>query len=53
MFAKDLESYLRDREAKYLSDEADVSEQYLSDVRHRRRKISPAVLERIAELETK
>lgn len=38
------------RSMSTLSDWADVSQQYLSDVRHGRRKISAAVLERIAEI---
>lgn len=52
-FAGRLGAYLRKVEAKALAEESAVSEQYISDVRHKRRTISANVLEKFAELETK
>ncbi len=54
-FAKHLDTHLNEpgNSASNLADWIDVSPQYLSDVRHGRRKISAAVLERIVELDRK
>lgn len=52
-FSAELGEFLLTNEAKALAKEVEVSDQYLSDVRHKRRAISAVVLERIAELETK
>ena len=51
-FAKTLDTYADTplRSMSALSDWADVSPQYLSDLRHGRRTVSAAVLERIVEI---
>lgn len=52
-FAKSLDEYLSDHTAADLSGMIDVSQQFLSDVRHGRRNVSRALVELIAELHTK
>lgn len=49
-FASVLNTHLKDNNASELAEMVDVSPQYLSDVRHGRRQVSAAVLERFAEL---